>query len=357
MRQGKTLIELAKEVTRIQESAVDFRLPTKALSMDSAGSIRFEDPRIGAHSYKPNNWSETQLASHLEIPKNYYTKLREENPALLSDNVNHGFKRASQDNEKSGRLIRVLDGKIRGYLSTSYKIMDGHDILNAILPSLKKYEFQVCSSEITERKLYLKTTSPRITGEVKVNDPVQYGVMVSTSDVGAGQLSIEPFINRLACSNGMVMSTTFKKAHLGRNNFSGYIEQIMSDKTRDLNSAAFFATIRDYLENTMRPELFQQQIELMKSAAARDITNTDIEKVIEVSMRAVGQSGENLKKSLLHSLASGNEGAGLTQWGLTNSFTAAAKNPDLDYDKATELERAGGLILELNSTQWSRIAG
>jgi hypothetical protein len=357
MRQGKTLMELAQEVTRIQKSAVDFRLPTAALTMTDTNTIAFGDEKIGNHEFALNDWSHQQMSGHVEVPKGYYDRLRQQNPALLAQNVNHGLRHKVENKDKQGRLIRVLDGKVRGYLSTSYKVMDSHDILEAVLPTLMDNDFEVVSSEVTEKRMYLKTTSPKIQGEVIKGDVVQYGVMVSTSDVGAGLLNIEPYINTLACTNGMVMSTTFKKAHLGRNTFTGYIEQIMSENTRDLNSKAFFATLSDYLKSTMRPEIFQQQIELMKTAAGRKIETTDLEQVIEMSMKAVGQTGENLKKSLLFQLATGNEGKGLTQYGLANTFTAVAKDETLSYDQSTELERAGGLILELNQTQWKRIAG
>lgn len=356
MKQGKTLMELAQELTRITQNAVDFRVPTSMLSMTDEGTIKFGDEKIGNHEYELNDWSHSQLSGHTEIPKTYYEKLKEQNPALLAKNVNHAFDHKATELKNQGRLIRVLDGKVRGYLSSSYRVMDAPDILEALLPSLMQNNFQVVSSEITERRLYLKAISPNLTKEIKVGDPVNYGVMISTSDVGAGQLAIEPFVNRPVCTNGMVMSTTFKKAHLGRNTYTGYIEQVMSDSTKSLNDAAFFATLRDYLESTMRPEVFHKQVELMREAAGRKIENTDLEFVIESSMKAVGQSGSNLKRSLLHALASGNEGAGLTQWGLANSFTAVAKDESLNYDKATELERAGGLILELGPSQWKRIA-
>jgi hypothetical protein len=67
-------------------------------------------------------------------------------------------------------------------------------------------------------------------------------------------------------------------------------------------------------------------------------------------------NGENVRKGILHALASGNEGAGLTKWGLANSFTRAAQLDDLDYDTATELERAGGQIIEMGKSEWHRIA-
>ncbi len=202
----------------------------------------------------------------------------------------------------------------------------------------------------------MKTTSKRITGEVKKNDVVQYGVMVSTSDVGAGSLRIEPYLTRLVCLNGMVASTSFKKAHLGRSQIENQVMEILSDNTKMLNDKAFYATLTDYLLNTMKPDVFDREINKMREASEIKIENFDLEKVVELSMNHVGVRGENTKKSILHALAEGNEGAGLTMYGLANSFTRAAQAEALDYDSATDLERAGGLILELEPGQWKKIA-
>lgn len=354
MKTGKTLVQLAAEVTRIQEAKNDYLVPISALSMNESGNIEFTNG--SKHEFSLNAWSAGQVASYSDIPKAYFDRIKSENPKLLADSVNHGLAINHALNPKDARLVRTIDGHVRGFLSSKYRVLDAHDLLEATLPSLFNNGFEVMSSEVTERRLYLKTSTPRIQTEVAKGDTLQYGVMISTSDVGAGSLRIEPFITRLVCLNGMVMETNFKKAHLGRNNFEGHIQELLTDRTKMLNDRAFFATIKDYLDATMRPEIFQLEADKIRMAAGQKITNFDLEKVVELSMKHVGATGENVKKGLLHALASGNEGAGLTKWGLVNSFTRTAQLPDIDYDTATDLERAGGQILTMNSRDWHRIA-
>lgn len=360
MKTGKTLNELAAELTRIQECKRDVIVPTSLLKMNDNAEIEFES-NGKTSAFKINNHSFGQVATHADIPKAYADRLRAESPALLAKNVNHGFNQIVKTRETGkkpdARLLRTIDGNMRGFLSSSYRMLDAHDVLETILPHLINNKFEIVSSEITEKRLYLKTSSPKIQGEIVKGDVVQFGVMVSTSDVGAGMLKIEPYANRLVCTNGMVSATTFKKAHLGRNQFENDIMEILTDDTKKLNDAAFFATMRDYLTNAMKPEVFEREINKMKQAAGIKIENFgDLEKVIELSMNAVGIRGEKMKSSLLSALATGNEGAGLTMWGLANSYTAVAKNDEIDYDTATDLERAGGAILELSPTQWKSIA-
>jgi hypothetical protein len=348
MKQGKTLNQLAAELTRIQETKRDFAVPVTQLSMNTEGALTFGNDK----TFGLNSWSAGQVSAYTEIPKAYFDRLQTENKALLADNVNHAFSKSTKDT----RLVRTVDGHVRGFLSSKYRMLDGHDLLETILPTLMDNNFEVQSSEVTERRLYLKTASPKIEGEVSKGDVVQYGVMISTSDVGAGSLKVEPYLTRLVCMNGMIMETSFKKAHLGGSKLEQEVQELLSSSTKRLNDAAFFATVRDYLTATMRPEIFEREVNKMREAAGQQIKNFDLDKVIELSMKEVGVSGETVKQGILHALASGNEGAGLTKWGLANSFTRAAQMDSLDYDTATELERAGGLILNLNKTQWARVA-
>ncbi len=358
MKQGKSLNELAMELTRIQETAKDYIVPVQKMKMNEGGAIEFQNGT--SQTLTLNNWSAGQIATYAEIPKQYFDRIRLESPKLLSENVNHSLARieseAKQAKKTESRMIRTLDGNIRAFLSSRYRRLDSFDLLNETLPTLIENKFQVVSSEITERRLYLKCVTAKIEGEVAKGDVVQYGVMISTSDVGAGSLRIEPFLNRLVCLNGMIMATTMKQRHLGTNQAEREVMELLTDKTRELNDKAFFATVRDVLLGTMKPEIFQREIEKLKVASEQKITNFDLDKVVELSMEQVGVKGDNVKSSILQALASGNEGAGLTQWGLANSFTRAAQAADLDYDTATDLERAGGEIITLNAKQWKSVA-
>lgn len=365
IRAGKSIQDLAAELVRIEETKKDFTVPVGALKASvlppfddvSEGKsqvvIGFQNGRY--HDYALNNWSGGQVAAFADIPREYFRRLSDESPALLAKNINHGLEKAKESQAKP-RLLRTIDGHVRGFLSNGYRMLDSHDLMSAVMPMLVDHNFEVVSCELTEKRLYLKTATPRIQGEVKKGDVVSYGVMISTSDVGAGSLRVEPFFLRLWCLNGAVSTDSFKKAHLGSRNNERDVQEILTDATKQLNDQAFFATVRDYMAHTMKPEVFNATLLKMQDAANRPIKNLDLETVVEVTMKTVGITGEGVKKGILEALADGNQNAGLTQWGLMNSFTAAAKMPTIDYDTATDLERAGGAILNLNKSQWTRIA-
>lgn len=354
LRAGKSIQDLAKELTHIEETKRDFIVPVDALSMNESGQLNFKNGED--HNFSLNKWSGSQVASFTDIPAQYFRRIQEENPKLLSENVNHGIKRVSESDSSKPRLVRTIDGSVRGFLSNQYRILDSYDLMNAVMPMLVENKFEVISCELTEKRLYLKTATQKIQGEVKQGDIVSYGVMISTSDVGAGSLRVEPYFLRLWCLNGAVSSTSFRKAHLGRSNAEREVQELLTDETKKLNDKAFFATVKDYMNHTMRPEVFKMELEKMQDATKREIKNFKLDEVVELAMKAVNVTGKEVKKGILEALADGNQNAGLTQWGLSNSFTAAAKMPELDYDTATDLERAGHQIITLSNSQWQRVA-
>lgn len=365
MKTGKSLVELAQALTHVKESAKDFIVPTErlqaeAIETNGAQKLVLSFANGSKHRVGLNSWSKSQLAGYTDIPKNYFDRIAAENPALAADNINHGLERivreAKREGKQEARMLRTLDGNVRGLLSSRYRILDSYDMLETVLPVAQEHGLQVASSEITDKRLFLKLLSPRLTGEVQKGDAVQYGLTISTSDVGAGSVRVEPLIYRLVCLNGMISNTAIRKFHVGKSQAEGDVFEILSDRTKELSDAAFWAQVRDIVLASLKPENFEREVSRLQHAAGLKIANFDLPEVVELAMKATGLTGENKKNSILAALASGNEGAGLTQWGLINSFTRAAQSDEFDYETSIEMERAAGQILELPRKDWSRIA-
>lgn len=358
MKTGRSLVDMAKHLEHVKNTAKDFIVPTSKLVMDTEGKLGFENG--STHKFDLNNWSAGQLASYTEVPKQYADRLRDENKTLYAENINHGLQRQSQianhEKKSASRMLRTLDGHVRGFVSNKYRRLDSYDMLNEALPILMDNGFQVESSELTERRLYVKAVTPKVQAEIKKGDVVNFGLTISTSDVGAGAFNIETFVYRLVCLNGMIGNSLVHARHLGRAVGGEDVEELLSTKTLMLSDAAFYSKMKDILTASLNPENFEREVNKIRDAADQKITNFDLEKVVELSMVATRTSGEAVKKSILAALASGNEGAGLTKWGLANSFTRAAQADELDYDTATDLERAGGQIIELGQGAWKKIA-
>lgn len=379
MKVGKSIVELARELERIQEVKRDFVVPTEKLRAEvvvgSATPAHLEanpqqrgvPDRVALtfengqkHSLGLNDWSASQLAGYTDIPKAYFDRIRSENPQLIADSINHGLRQqvaaGRRAGKPEGRMLRTLDGTVRGLLSPRYRILDGHDMLEAVFPTMQENKLEIVSSEITDRRLYIKALSPSLKSEVKKGDVVQYGLTISTSDVGAGSVRVEPMIYRLVCLNGMITSTAIRKFHVGKNLAEEEIQELLSDRTKALSDEAFWAQVRDVVIGSLRKENFETQVDRLRVAANEEIKNFDFPRVVELTMRATGIAGEGKKNSIIAALASGNEGAGLTRWGLVNSFTRAAQAEDLSYEESIEMERAGGAILNLSPGMWRDIS-
>lgn len=360
MKSGKTLTELAQALEDIQKNAKDFVVPTEKLSMDKDSNLVFANGDGKNKQLEPTAYAHGQLASYTGVPKQYYDKLKAESPTLLSLNVNHGLEQQAQKTSRNGspenRMVRTIGGKVRAVLSSSYRRLDSYDLAQTVLPVLVENKFQVVSSEITETRMYLKALTPKVTAEVKTGDVVQFGLMISNSDVGAGTFRVEPLIFRLICQNGMITNTTIKKFHLGKNMAGDDVQELLTQQTLQLTDQAFFAQVRDVVIASMTPQMFEAEVNKLREAAQLPIRNFDIPQVVELSMKAVGVDGEGIKQNIIQYLANGADGAGLTKWGLANGFTYAAQQNEVSYDDSIQLERAGAKVIELHPGQWKKIA-
>ncbi len=356
MKTGKTIQELSQELIAIRESSRDLIVPTNQLAMTDKSRIL-----AGNEEFGMTNWTHTQLSQYTNIPKQYYDRILSENPFLLAGSVNHGLQmainKAIAKNKDEARMLRTVGGSVRGFLSSRYRRLDSYDLLETVMPILISNQFQVKSSQLTEKKLYLKSVTPKIEGEIKVGHPVQYGLAISSSDVGCGSLQVSPFMHELRCTNGMTMEQSIRKFHIGRNQAGDDIQELLTDETKEAGDKAFWMEVKDIVNGTMKPEVFERQLNRLRDAADEPIKNFKLDKVVELTMKETGITGDKFKDSILAQLANGADGRGLNKWGIANAFTGAYKDvEDATYEECTDLERAGGKIIELSKKKWESIA-
>jgi len=361
MKEGRTIESLAAELTRIQDSKRDLIVPTAKMQMED-GNIILES----GDSFRPSGWAHQQLATYANIPKAYYDRLLADTElkgvGVLSQCVNHGFQTAinqclaRKTAKHDARLLRTMDGSIRGFLSDRYRRLDCFDLLETVFPVLVDKQFKVVSSQLTERRMYVKALTDKIQGDIKVGHVAQFGVAISSSDVGCGSVRIEPLIYELVCKNGMIMNTALRKFHIGRSQAEDDITELLSDETKDLTDKAFWHQVRDVLVGSMKEDIFEANLNKLREAAKAPIKKFDIPEVVDLSMKEVGITSESTKNSIVNYLANGASGRGMNKWALANAFTYSAQAEDATYEEATELERAGAKIIELPKHRWEKIA-
>lgn len=346
MRVGKTLLELAGEVQRQQESKKDYNVPVGQMEMNGMGNLAF-----GKHvNMTMTKHAHGQMGDYLKIPRKYYQRLQEEGATeLLSENVNHWLGQKESDR----KMVRTLDGNCRALLSSRYRVLDNSDMMEAVLPVLSTQSIKIVSCDVTNKRLYLKALFPKIEGEVSKGDVVQSGICISNSEIGTGGLKVQPLLYRLVCLNGMILpDSSINKYHVGRDQgVTGNIQEMLSDATKEQNDKAFWMSVRDVVKASYNEAFFQDQLLKLKEAAGIKIESKSYQKVVEIAVKKMGFN-EDTGGSILEHLITGGD---LSKWGLANAFTATANTIE-DYELATDLEKAGGDIIVMAQRDWKTIS-
>jgi hypothetical protein len=350
MIQGRNLQGLITELKRQDETKRDFMAVTGALLMANHPSD--EMPFIplmnvgNEGAFELNEIAHRQVGQYLKIPAPYYERMRAEAPDLLVDSINTWL---NQKDER--RFVRVLDGRIRAFLSNSYRVMDNLVVVGNALEALAAFSgIQVKSCEVTERRVYLAATTPDLEAKV-AGDVIHGGLRVTNSEVGLGALLVETFIMVLKCGNGARGMDTFRRRHLGRR-IEGEEEayEFFADDTILADRRALGLKVRDTIRAALSQDKFMETVKLLEGTAARELPAESVKPVIQEVTKRYALTEKDGDGILAHLLNGGN----LSQWNLANAVTELA-NKDKSYDRAYELEGIGGQILALDDAGWGAL--
>lgn len=341
MKTGMTIQDVAAEVARQSEEKADYVADTRLLSFASdngRSEIALDHPTGGLVVAGVRDHAHGQIAARLKVPKPYYDRMRNDAPGLLDANVNHWFQ-----NQPEERMLRTLDGELRGFVSDSYRRLDNDDLMRMLLPVLGEVEeIEFKSAQITETRLYIKAVLPRFEAEVKVGQPMQYGILIRNSEVGHGSLMIAPTTYVLECTNGMTFEKFgTKKYHVGRSvesEESSY--RIFRDETVEADDRAFWMKAQDALRASLTETVFNQLLHASREAlgmTVEDAPPVAVEALAKKAGLTEGESGDILTHLI--------EGGDLSAWGYANAVTRTAQDAE-SYERASELERLGGRMVE-----------
>ncbi len=347
MKKGRSLLDLAAELERQEAAKEDFIVNTTVLNMAGDGtSLSFEEE---APFRQLLPLAHRQVGDRVGIPAKYYDRMLEQAPELLATNVNHWFN-ANPEN----RMVRMMDGNIRAFLSDRYQRRDNYDLMQFLIPVFSDIgNLQVVSCEVTDKNLYLKITTPKVQDEIQKGDIVQAGIVISNSEVGMGAFKVQPLILRLVCSNGLIANTYgMSKYHVGRRiEIEDQVQELFTSETIQADDEAFFMKCRDIVKGALSEDVFSEIVNQMMETTTNKIEVKPTMAVQRLTKKytLTQDESENVLTNLLK------EGS-LTQYGMMNAVTASAKDDDLSYDRATELEELGGSILTLSDGEWKELA-
>lgn len=355
MKQGRfaTLNDLETEVMRQSVAKEDALVNTQCMEYTVDGSLQHmavvdRESKKSLLQVPMNDIAHQQLGSYLDIPSKYYNRMRQEDPQLLAVNINNWLQRR----EPEQRLIRMLDGRMRAFLSNSYNLLENDRILYMVLPILKRLgsDAQVESCEITERRLYIKVVNRRIQAEVTPGDIVQSGVIITNSEVGMGSVTVKPLVYRLVCKNGMVINDAVQRTvHKGSRKVSSMDFTVYKEDTVAAQTEALYKEIRDSVDSAISQVVIDKVTQRYRAAKKMEITG-NIPALVTMTRKEFKLREDEEEKVMEHLY----QGRDYSLYGLSNAITRASQDV-VDYDRATDLESIGYNVLTMPHKQWDRL--
>ncbi len=359
---GRSLTDLAAEIERRAEAKRDYIAPVSKMSVE----VVSDKPVIALaaadsiETFGIGDIAHGQLAEYAGIPLPYYRRLQEKDPQLLAVNVNRWLRDLGQQK----RMLRTLDGDARALLSNSYRPLDNDQLAEAVLPVLlEDKNLLILSCEITERRLYIKAVDRSIEKDVPTGkhmgdgghtifDTCSPAITISNSEVGYGTLSIETGVYTRACTNLAMFGASMRKYHAGKKmELSEEVMHLLTDDTRRATDKAVWMQVRDLTRAAFDEAKFEALTKRLGQASQDRIEADGIVEVVErVGKRLNLLEGE--RKGILARLI---EGGDLSRYGLHGAITNFSQSDAITYDRATELERLGGEVIELPTLDWQRI--
>jgi len=311
-------------------------------------NLDVDRPGSGTESFVLTPHALGQMSTDLGIPKRYLDRMVESAPDLFRSNVHHWMYQ-----EPNRRLIRAYtqpEGEqpsARAWLSDRYRRLDNIEIAKRLLPEFGDLgtEVRFHQASITDEKFFLRAVFPRLEADIRVGDPVQWGVQIRNSEVGAGTFAIESFVLQLVCMNGMVVSKVLNARHVGKR-----LGDNLSDEAIRADDKAFWLAARDELRASISEQAFQNVL-----ATLRQTTDgVEIKQPIAATERLAKEFSltEEEREAVLLSLASGGD---MSRWGAISAITASAQKAEA-FDRRVEMEEIGWDLANASQKTWERIA-
>lgn len=341
MKQGfKTIQELYQKLEDQRENRKDMIADTRSLIINSVDGSSSLSVSTGDDivSYVVSDVAHRQIADRLGIPFKYYDRMRLEYPALLDRNINGWL---MKNPEK--RMLRTMDGRLRAFLSDRYRRLDNLELVDHVLPVIAQMKgCSIESCDITETHLYMKIINRTMKAELTPGDVVQAGFVISNSEIGLGALKVEPLVYRLVCRNGMISKDlAHKKYHAGRQvEDTDNAYELYSDETLAADDKAYFLKVQDIVSAAVDQARFNLTVEKMRASMSVPTGDNPVKTVEVLGDKYILNKTE--RATILRHFIMSND---YTAFGLINAVTRSSQDIT-DYNRATELERLGGTLLD-----------
>ena len=312
-----TTTTLENVITEVHQNSInhfDEVMPVHKMSFDNLNNMWISGKQIDV---APS--AQRLLSNRLRVPYSYLSRCPED---LQAENLNFWIEQESQHRDTF--FCRFNGDTLRAVFTERYMPLDNMEILSQLI----EQGFDPCAEvqcSFDNNMFLLKI--PEYAKAFGVNqgygmlDEIIPGIAFSNSEVGLLAFSIEAYLYRLVCTNGLISQTATT------------VSRFKHISNKGLEN--FPATLSSVIDGSA-----QNQIEFKLSSESHvDDPISSIESFSKRFGLSLNES-EIVKQSF--ELEPGN-----TMFNIINAYTAAAKTDGLSTADVYKFEKAGGQILSL----------
>ena len=370
------LLDLMQKVKDQAERSKDFIAPTNALQLqtlnrdgspaddsDQSNVSRIVVEREAGeptYIYNANDVAFSQIGQRAGIDLRTMQRLQQGYPTQFDSVIN-----AIWQKEPKNTMVRTFmdsdtGGIARAVLSDKFKTFDNTNLLKSAIPQLMESEAQwkVVNADVTDKRLYLRLKSEVITGEgANKGDLMASGIGLSNSEVGAGSVQVYQMYWTLACLNGMQTENRHRSSHITSSQADGETWKMLTNEAKDADNKALELKVRDLVAGYTSRDSFDVVIDQMKKAG-EDIIDGSVNDAVDNLGKVINLTKKETSSVLDGLMATigqeGYAGNAISRATMVNAVTNVANR--VDADEADDWQRRGGQILNMNKTDWNRVA-
>ena len=370
------LLNLMQKVKDQAERSKDFIAPTNALQIqtlnkDGSPADDSEQSKFSrivveredgepTYMYNANDVALSQIGQRAGIDSRTMQRLQQGYPTQFDSVIN-----AIWQKEPKNTMIRTFmdsntHGIARAVLSDKFKTFDNTNLLNSAIPQLMESEAQwkVVNADVTDKRLYLRLKSEVITGEgANKGDLMASGIGLSNSEVGAGSVQVYQMYWTLACLNGMQTENRHRQSHITSSQADGETWKMLSNEAKDADNKALELKVSDLVAGYTSRDSFDEVIHKMKTAG-EDIIEGSVNNAVDNLGKVINLTKKETSSVLDGLMATigqeGYAGNAISRATMINAVTNVANR--VDADEMDDWQRRGGQILNMNKTDWNRVA-
>lgn len=369
-QQRTTKVDLVVPATALRARSGSIELSGIAPVLDERGVTAVDG------LYVPTAAADSQIASKLDIPGRYLTRLRADDRVDLYDANVNGLLRGSPgvaEPDPRSFLLRLFTGEpgepgmLRAFLSDRYGIIDNLDVLVAVLDGIRQADTQaeVRECDLSDTSMHCKVYAPKVSalapnflagyrnpfanadleadrlaavtqldrwrpiaaregkGYQPGGEPIVFaGFRFANSETGHHLLTLKPELVVQVCGNGLSLPLFARtRRHLGEK-LSDDPHRWSQDTYRK-KLALITAETRDTVTEWLSPAFLADRVAELEQQAATPVREP--EKTLEVISKQVGFTETERTGILTHFIAAGQ----LSAAGVANAITSYSQTvPD-----------------------------